>query len=106
MRPIALAVSRAVWTAMFGPGDPLISGWSQFMMQPENVSRKIQAMASPAVDKALTTQFGDKLSAERRACVRKILDSIAEGMTAKTAAGADPTKAARSRTLAMPPSRR
>ncbi len=94
VRPIAIAVSRAVWTALFGPGDPLISGWSQFMMQPENVSRKIQAMASPAVDKALLTQLGDKLSSsERRACVRKILNSITEGMTTKASAGADPTKA-------------
>jgi hypothetical protein len=35
VRPIALALSREVWHLMFGPGDPLISSWTQFMMQPE-----------------------------------------------------------------------
>ncbi len=64
------------------------------MMQPETVARKMQALASPALDKAVAAQLGDKLSVqERHACVRKILESIANGLTAKTAAGADPTKA-------------
>jgi hypothetical protein len=94
VRPIAVALTRAVWRAMFGPGDPLISSWSQFMMQPETVSRKMQAMASPALDKAIAAQLGDKLSPqERRACVRKIIENITNGLTQKTAAGADPTKA-------------
>ena len=38
--------------------------------------------------------MGDKLSMqERRACVRKIIENITNGLTQKTNAGADPTKA-------------
>jgi hypothetical protein len=94
VRPIAAALSRETWRAMFGPGDPLISGWSQFMMQPENTVRKMLSRMSPGLDTALATQFGDKLPpAERRVAVRKIIGSVATGLTDKTSANADPTKA-------------
>jgi hypothetical protein len=96
VRPIALALARETWHAMFGPGDPLISGWSQFMMQPENTVRKMLAQMSPGVDKAIAVQLGDKLTpGERRVCVRKIIGSIANGLTEKTASGADPAKGAK-----------
>lgn len=93
-RPIALALSRETWHILFGPGDPLISSWSQFMMQPENTVRKMMARMSPGLDKAVGAQLGDRLSpAERRLCIHKIIGSVADGLTNKTTQGADPTKA-------------
>ena len=93
-RPIALALGRETWRCLFGPGDPLISGWSQFIMQPENTVRKMMAQMSPGLDKALAAQLGDKLTpAERRICIHKIIGGVADGLTNKTAQGADPTKA-------------
>lgn len=94
IRPIALALNRELWHLLFGPGDPLISGWTQFMMQPETVERKMTARMSASVEKVVSTQFGDTMTpAQRHAYVRKIISRVVAGLNAKTTAGADPSKA-------------
>lgn len=93
VHPIALALNRELWHLLFGPGDPLISSWTQFMMQPEAVERKMMIRMSVGVDKALAAQFGDKLTAEQRHIyVRRIISGVVAGMNAKTTKSADPSK--------------
>lgn len=90
-RPITAAVAKELWHVMFGPGDPLISSWTQIMMEPETVGRKMAVRMSPGLDKAIAAQMGDKMTAqERRACVHKLIASMVDGIAAKT--GSDPTK--------------
>lgn len=93
IRPIAVALTREIWHLMFGPGDPLISSWTQFMMQPEAIERKMMIRMSVGVDKVMAAQFGDKLTAEqRRLSVHKIISNVAAGLNAKTTKTADPSK--------------
>lgn len=93
VRPITIAINREMWHLLFGPGDPLISGWTQFMMQPEAVERKMTVRMSAGVDKALVAQLGDKLTSEqRRTYVRKIISNVVAGLNAKTTQNADPNK--------------
>lgn len=90
-KQLAAAVNRELWHVMFGPGDPLISRWTQLMMQPELVERQMMSRMSPGIDKALIAQLGDKMSPEdRRACVRQIVGGMVGELNSKT--GADPTK--------------
>jgi hypothetical protein len=94
IRPIALVLNREVWHLLFGPGDPLISSWTQFMMQPEAVERKMMVRMSGGVNKVLAAQLGDKLTAEqRRLYVHKIIGNVVASLNAKTTKSADPSKA-------------
>ncbi len=93
IRPIAISLNRELWHLLFGPGDPLISSWTQLIMQPESVERKMQSRMAVGLDKAIAAQLGDKLTAnQRRACVHSIVSSLIAGMTAKTQKQADPAK--------------
>ena len=94
IRPIAVALTREVWHLMFGPGDPLISSWTQLMMQPEAIERKMTIRMSVGVDKAMATQFGDKLTLDqRRLYTHKLIGSVVASLNAKTTKSADPSKA-------------
>lgn len=94
VRPIGVALTHELWRLLFGPGDPLISSWSQFMMQPEAVERKMSARMGAGVDRAIAAQLGDKLTQEqRRACVQKIIKAATVVLNSKTSKNADPSKA-------------
>ncbi len=94
IRPIGLTLNRELWRLLFGPGDPLISSWTQMLMQPEAVERKMKTRMSAGLDKAISAQFGDRLSGpERHALVGKILVGTMASMASQTQTMTDPAKA-------------
>lgn len=94
VRQVSVDVDKELWHLLFGPGDPLISSWTQLMMEPEAVGRKMSLRMGPGLDKALAAQLGAKLTAqERRECVRKIITALVDDLNSKAGAGANPAKA-------------
>lgn len=99
---VADALTPAVWHALWGPPEPLIS---QLMLHPDLGENLLELRLGKSLDDTLQTRFGDKLTADQRVDVERTLfasfaDTIkTHGQAAggdagppDTPAGGDPAK--------------
>lgn len=76
---------RASMRSLFGPGEPLIGVFSQFLAQPEIAERRLMRGLGRSIYDSLTTKFGDKLTTEQRLDItRKSIHAFVTSSSQKT----------------------
>ncbi|HEY3269001.1 MAG TPA: hypothetical protein VGM37_18975 [Armatimonadota bacterium] len=74
VRALAPALARAVWSVLFGPGEPVLP---QLFLQPDAAERTMRRRAGRGIEKVLADKLGGKLNAaERRQTTRRILSAL------------------------------
>lgn len=85
VKAVAIQVNRDLWGVFFGPNDPLMAQFSQMLMQPEMIERRIMKRVDGSMDHALVTRFGNQLTANQRMDItRKLIHGIVDTNTSKT----------------------
>jgi len=97
VRRVAESVTREFGLLLLGPPDPLITTiFTQVMMNPELAMHRISDRLVDGIDRALKTEYGNKLTdVQRRTVVEKLLKAAMDSTTQK--ANIDPTKAPNSK---------
>ena len=85
---LSVPISRSFWRMMFGPGEPIISSFSQLMMEPEITERRVQKRMSADVERVLADKFADRLTLDQRKSVaHKIIHTLLADTNSKTQNG-------------------